>query len=295
MDHTDPKRPPRFNIKARVNHVTSLPGMPETAYRLIQLRNKARPESRELSDIVGRDPAIAAQILRYANSPFFGFQGRIESIEQAVVRVLGYESVMNIAMGIAMMGSFHIRDPHLLDLHRLWTRAVYAAALSQAISRHAESDRPLKPGLAYLGGLLQDIGYLVLGHHFPKEFFWLRKIIPNHPHMREEEIETQVLGINHMEIGYNLMRNWTLPEEVTTAIRHHHDYAYTGDHAAYAHVVCIANHLLSRYDEDQDRGTDLPEKLLAGLSLDEEKLKEIYEHVLSGRDDLDHMARQLAA
>jgi len=81
-----------------------LPPVSDVAQRLLLLMNDPNAHAGELSSIVEGDPALAAQVIRYANAPFFGFQGRIESVQQAVVKVLGYDGVMGIALGLVSMG-----------------------------------------------------------------------------------------------------------------------------------------------------------------------------------------------
>lgn len=283
-------------IRALLGSVNQLPPMSGTAHALLELRNRPEAGIEELDAIIEQDPAIAAQIIRYANAPFFGNQGQIKTIKQAVMTALGFEGALNMALGMAVAGSLQggSGGDRGFDRAAFWRHAVYAAALSAAIARAARLDG-VQPGTAWLAGLLQNIGYLVLGRDFQPEMERLRAERRQHPELLATELEEQVLGLSHAEVGLHLLRGWQLPGEIVTAVFEHHNVSYVGEHAAYANIVLLANRLLAQQGIGDEPLGLMPLGILQMLSLNEEQLEKITREILDSREGLDTMGQHLAA
>ena len=248
----------------------------------------------ELDAIIEHDPAIAAQIIRYANAPFFGNQGQIKTIKQAVMTALGFEGALNMALGIAVLGNLQGSGKSCIDLHAFWRHAVYAATLSQAIARKTRIEGVIQ-GTAWLAGLLQNIGYLALCQDFQPELEKVKMKKRQYPDLQATEVEERVLGISHAEVGLHLLRSWHLPDEIITAVFEHHNVSYVGEHAAYANIVLIANRMLTQQGIGDEPLGLAPFGILQMLSLSEEQLEKIMNEIMDSRDGLDTMGNHLAA
>ncbi len=287
-------RLPRLNIKMRLTHSARLPTMPQAAQQLLRLRAHPDAGARDLSNAVRNDPSVAAQILRYANSPFFGAQRRIESLDQAVV-VLGYDAALNVALGIALLGGLRLPSGSRLGLGNLWRDAVYCASTCEQLARQLPAGVHVKPGLAYLAGLLQNLGYVLLAHSFSKELFWLHKATTFHPQIPVLDIERHVLGLTHAQLGGELLRDWSLPAEIVAGVEYHHDPDYGGEHARYAQLVLLANRALARNGIGDETDDALPPAIVTALALSESVIVKVSERILAAHTELDHLAQLLAA
>lgn len=285
----------RLNIKERIRSQGKLPAMPEMAQRILELRATNEPELKKLAEIVEVDPSLAAQVMRYARSPFFGYRGAVDSVRVAMSRVLGYDMVMNLALGIATARPFRTPKAGPLGLDAFWRHAVYSAALTQAISSLVPPEIRPPSGMAYLAGLSHNFGHLLVGHLFKEEFIMLNKLVEEHPERSVTSVELAALGIDHTEVGAMLMEYWKLPEEIVVAIREHHNENYHGPHAVYAQLVLIADRMLKRQGLGDASGTDLPAGIIGFLELSEYQLEAATKRIMEGRDGLDMMAQQLAA
>lgn len=283
------------NIKQRIEQITELPPMPEMAQKVVHLHANPYAQVEDLAHLIETDPSLAAQIIRYARSPFFGYRGNISSVRDAISRVLGYDVVMNIALGIAAASPFKNPTDGPLGLNAFWRHAVYSAALTQSIGNALPKNHRPRSGIAYLAGLLHNFGFLLLGHLFKEEFAMLNRAVSASPDLSVLEHEERLLGVGHTEIGAWLMQAWNMPIEIIIALREHHNTDYRGEHACYANLVLIANHLLKSYDCSDGCGEDLPVALLQELGLHEHLLDGMVDKVLAGGEDLDTMARMLAA
>jgi len=203
--------------------------------------------------------------------------------------------VMNLTFGIATARPFRIPRSSPLGLDTFWRHAVYSAAFTQALSNLLPPLLRPPSGLAYVAGLLHNFGHLLLGHLFRSEFMVLNRIIQKYPDKPLQELEIRVLGTHHGEIGAWLMEAWRLPEELIVAAREHHNIAYQGSHAVYPHLVLIVDRLLKRYDLGHSPETDFPEAILEYLEISEYQILGLANRILESSQDLDAMARQLAA
>ncbi len=282
-------------LERRIREVHHLPPMPDLARRIFALRADPSANADKLGKIVDVDPSLAAQVMRYARSPFYAYQGKVDSVQTAISRVLGFEMVMNLALGIAAARPFKIPAIGPLGLNNFWRHATYSAALVQTLGRELPAARRLPAGMCYLAGLLHNFGHLLLGHLFKREFCVLSNLIGEHPEVPVVEQELATLGVDHGQLGAWLMDAWNMPEEIVVAVREHHNEDYNGPHADYARLVLIADRMLKEHGLGDAPSAEMPPQVLAALDIEEVHTVMVMGRLLEGCEDLNAMARQLAA
>ncbi|HEY4731922.1 MAG TPA: HDOD domain-containing protein [Gammaproteobacteria bacterium] len=286
---------PLLDIKPRIEKIDKLPPMPEMTQKIIRLSADPNASVAALVKVVELDPSLAVQIMRYASSPFFGYQGKIDSVNTAIARVLGFSMVVNLALGVTAAKPFKIPRNVPLGLENFWRHAIFSAALVQALSGVLNDELRPPVGLAYLSGLLHNFGHLLLGHLFKQEFLILNKHIASEPETPIIDIEMKVIGTDHGQIGAWLMQAWKLPEEVIIATREHHNANYNGPHAVYPQLVMLADHLLKGQGIGDAHDSKIPASLLDALELGEYQVTMLTNLVLENNESLDRMAQQLAS
>lgn len=282
-------------IKQQIEKTTNPPPMPAMAQKIIQLNTNLHAHAEDLAKLIEKDPSLSAQIIRYAQSPFYGYQGSISSIRQAISRVLGYDLVMNIALGIAATRPFKNTSHGALGLNAYWRHATYSAALAQTLCNSMPRRNRPRPGATYACGLLHNFGFLILGYLFPKEFAMVNNAVSDDPTTPVLEHEMTLLGTNHCEIGQWLMEAWSMPQEITTTISEHHNIDYSGPLSEYSRLVYVSDCLLKSLNIGDAESGNVPAILLESLGLNELQAKTALEKTIKGSEDLDTMARQLAA
>jgi len=285
---------PLLDIRARVERLEKLPPMPEMAVKILRLSADPNARIKELVEVIELDPSLASQVMRYASSPFFSYQGKIDSVHTAITRVLGYNTVMNLALGATAARPFKIPRNVPLGLDAYWRHAVYSAALVQALSSAVSDELRPPAGLAYLAGLLHNIGHLLLGHMFKQEFLILNKFITHNPDRAITFVERQVIGTDHADIGTWLLEAWRLPEEITIAVKEHHNEAYQGVHSVYPQLVMLADRLLKAHGIGDAPNSELPPALLESLGIGEYQAVTITNKVLEGCESLEAIAIRFA-
>ena len=284
-----------IRLKQRVDETFDLPAMPEIAQDIMKLRVDPSADATKLAQIVCRDPSLAAQVISWASSPYYGYQGKVDSVETAIARVLGFELVMNLALGISIGKSLKVPMEGPLGIRQFWKQAIYSANLAEKICRNMPIKQRPERGLIYLSGLLHNFGHLLLGHIFPPQFELVNRTIEANPHIAVEDIEFYILGVNHEEIGAWLMANWHMPDELIVAVQRHHQEEFWSKHAVYSNIVLVANRMLKRLGIGDATETDIPNSTLELLSLDIETLESTLQDIESEAETLDLMAKQLVA
>jgi HD-like signal output (HDOD) protein len=283
------------NLRQRIESTTDLPAMPEVAQALLRLNSNPNGNINNIIEIIETDPSIAAQVMRYARSAFFGYRGDINSLHQAVTSVLGYSMAIDIALGLALGKAFSIPNYGPMGLYPFWQHSIYSAALvERLIQIMPRENRPL-PGIGFLCGLLHNFGVLLIAHLFKKESSMLQQIILANKDKSVVELERQVLGTDHMEIGAWLMRSWNLQEEIQVAIADHHNESYAGKHAAYSMLCLLADRLLKRHDIGDAESAELPEAILSSLGISAQQAEEQLDIIIKTAEDLDALSQQFAA
>jgi len=283
------------SLQQRIESTTDLPAMPEVAQALLRLNSDPNGNINDVVEIIEADPSIAAQVMRYARSAFFSFRGEITSLHQAVTAVLGYGLTIDIALGLSLGKSFSISNYGPMGLYPFWQHSIYSAALIERIIQVMPRQHRPHPGLGFLSGLLHNFGVLLTAHLFKKEASMLQQIILANKDKPVVELERQVLGTDHMEIGAWLMRSWNLQAEIQVAVAEHHDELYNGVHSSYARLSLLADRLLKRHDIGDAESTEIPEAILSSLGINEAQAEEQLENIINAAQDLDQLAQQFAA
>lgn len=280
-------------LQEGIEAITELPVMPETAQRILKLRNQPGVLVEDIIWIVERDPSLAAQVVYWARSPLHGHHGSVDSLHTAIEQVLGIENTLNLLLGSCMGHTFHIPVDGPIGLQAFWRHSIYCASLVGELAKLLPEPLNVNPNLAYLCGLLHDFGYLVLGHVFPAHFFLFNRFLAVNQSVPLSVVERYVLGVEHWLIGSWLMQSWNMPEEVICAVRWHHNEDCTQPHAEYSNLVLIANRLLHHVGMSDEPNNRLPALAMFTLGINREQAMEALARVQSSISELDSLSEAL--
>ncbi|WP_079278112.1 TonB-dependent siderophore receptor [Pseudomonas aeruginosa] len=187
-------------IQQRLEQTIEIPPLPQTAQKIIKLRVDPNASVDDITGLVETDPALAAQVVSWAASPYYAAPGKIRSVEDAIVRVLGFDLVINLALGLALGKSLSLPKDQPQQATPYWQQAIYTAAVIEGLTRAMPRELRPESGLSYLGGLLHNFGYLVLAHVFPPHFSLICRHLEVNPHLGHAYIEQHLLGITREQI-----------------------------------------------------------------------------------------------
>lgn len=280
-------------IKQRLDETLELPPLPETAQRIIRLRADPNADISDLANIVEIDPSLAAQVVSWAASPYYSAPGKIKSVHDAIVRVLGFDMVLNLALGLSLGKTLSMSTLTRRDLDRYWKGAVYTAAVVEGLVTSIERKHRPSFGMAYLSGLLNNFGFLVMAEVFPPYFESIRRMSLANPHVPSAAVEQHLIGITGNQIAAWLLDNWNMPQEIVVALRQKYNTAYKGENAEYAKLVYLAHYLLANNGFGDSLGGEIPASIYQDLRLEETTAKITVENILSSCSDLDEIAEKM--
>jgi len=227
-------------VKGELTQIKHLPPLSHTASRLLQVLSDDNLDIKELAGIIEQDSGVTARIMGLANSAYFGQVNPVNTVQNAITRVLGLNMVKSLALGIAMAGAFDSRACQAFDLDQYWAHALGTALMGRLLARQISSDDAVDPDSVYLCGLLHHIGTLLLAHSFPGRFSSALTRLAANPDEDIRSLEREELGIDHVEAGEWLARRWHLPEAVVDTVTYVGDEDYAGDYAVQVSLVTSA-------------------------------------------------------
>lgn len=274
-------------IRQRLERRVEIPPLQKTAQRLLELRDHTELCADDIADLVETDPALAAQVVSWAGLTCDSEDPsqRVLSVEDAIVRVLGFDLVLNLSLGLSRNGP--AEPPETKEaMTSYWEQAIYTATLVEGLCRAIPRSKRPEPGLAYLAGLLHNFGDLILAYIFPPHFQLLSQHLQINPHVPHALVEHHLLGTTREQIGAWLMEHWKMPEELALALRHQDDPQYRGPHAEYANLVYLAVNLMRNRGVGSGPQTAIPPALLDRLGLSRARAEEALDRLLAAETAL---------
>ncbi|WP_100639354.1 aminoacyl-tRNA deacylase and HDOD domain-containing protein [Marinobacter salexigens] len=279
-----------LRIQQRLEDTLELPPLPETAQRIIHLRVNPNAAMGDLVDIVESDPSLAAQVVSWASSSFYAAAGQVRSVHDAISRVLGFDMVMNLAMGLSLGRALKQPQDNPEGYVDYWQQAIWQAQSAGILaSMMPRGERPVF-GLAYLSGLLHNFGYLLLAQIFPPHFKLVCRSLEVNPDIDSSVTEHYLLGITREQIAGQLMENWGMPDEVTLAIRYQKSQGYQGTHSVYARLLWLGRQLLSARGVAMGAHVPVGQEVYDELGLNREQVEEQFDELVASRDKIMTMA-----
>lgn len=237
--------------KEITREIELFPAMPALCKFVSTHLNDPNVDFRQLAEQLKYDPGMTANVLKLANSAYFGAIGRVDSLQTAIARV-GMKRMFQlvIASGISKtlvkpLGGYNLRPEELL-MHSVFV-AVASEELARVTGVHS-------PELLFTAGLLHDMGKVILDKHLEKTGNkFLEKF--SQELVFFDVMEQEFLGMGHAEVGGMLLEKWKFPHELVSAARFHHDpEKTTAEDRTLVNVVHISDML--SYSEGIGTGID---------------------------------------
>ena len=217
--------------------------IPQIALKVLRMINEELYEIQNLTEEIRKDQVISARTLQLCNSVMFASRKKIESLDHALV-MLGQHLLLKFVISASFNSFFNqCGMGYSLCKGGIYHHAVGTALIAEKL---AVLTGKVESSLAYTAGLLHDIGKVVLDQYIISGFpLFYRQL--NEEGKNFSEVEKQVLGTDHTEVGASLALNWSFPESLVETIRHHHSPEDAQQHGELVHIVYLADLLMSRF------------------------------------------------
>ncbi len=202
-----------------IEKTSTVSSIPAAAMQVMKVLRDPNANMGEIVQVISYDPGLTSNILKLANSTYFGCSKGISSLRDAVVRLgagnifkLVTASIANVALSRGIKG-------YNLQPGELWEHSIATAVSAETLS---DMLKIKTAKLAFTAGLLHDLGKVVLGRFIDKTIFnEIAEVLQSGK--TYVEAETEVLGIDHAEVGALLLARWNIPDSLVLAVRWHHE------------------------------------------------------------------------
>ena len=206
------------NIEDAIRRVDEISTLPAVALEVMRIAGDPKASAKDLTRAVENDPALGSRVLRLVNSASTGMRTRVTNLQQAI-GLLGFSSVRNLATTASVSELF--KTDETIDRYcrtGLWRHLVSVGVCARMIARRRGMANFEE---AYLGGLLHDIGIILMDQVIHDAFVQVISGIEEGVSLPAYEMEQ--LSFTHTQFGARLAENWKFPPTVRAVIRHHHD------------------------------------------------------------------------
>lgn len=226
-----------IDIDAIVKSIKKLPPFPNVATRALEILDDPDASVDRLISIIQYDQAITANVLKLCNSAYYGLRRKVHSLREGLV-LLGNAELKNIILASTVVKFFH-KENRGYDLAKgeLWKHAVATGIISRIVSNRVTQSEP--PSL-FTAALLHDIGKVVLSRFVDRYFEQIIALVNEGRHSFLEG-ESEMLGIDHAEVGAKIAESWNFPEDIVQAIRLHHRPEEASDDDPLTPIIYLAN------------------------------------------------------
>ena len=236
-----------------------LPSISEVAQSLIQTLHEDEPPLRTVRELIARDPALSAKLLRLANSAQFGLPRGVGTVDDAIAMV-GLNKVRTLALGACLSGAFMV--PPSMDSQSFWRSSMNCAGYAQWLADHLG----INGQVAWLTGMMLRLGALLIAQADPNVLQQI-EMLPRIPGVRWQR-EMRLIGFTEGQITGELARRWNFPMQMVQALRRAADPMAEQGFSRLGAVIHLAGLLAEMPDASGASVAALPQEVLAFLMLD---------------------------
>ncbi len=238
-----------------LNRVDKIPTVNTVALKVIHYCSDGDVPLSKLVKVISGDQSLTSQILRVANSSYFNYPRKIYSLDRAIV-IMGLNLLRDISLSISIFSLYkELRVNKVFDMKQFWRHSLNAGYALKVLANNYDPDNK---ELLYVGGLLHDIGKLILIRVLDEDYYLLLE--KSETEDKElSEIEDKFLGFNHSNVGAKLLEKWNLPAGIIQMVENHHkpdNYTNQDKVTSWVRLAYLGNLLALLLDkESQDFGT----------------------------------------
>lgn len=272
------------NLKQIMSKIRSFPSMPATGAKMLRMLEDPETSVVEIEDALRHDPGLTGNVLKLANSAYFGIPSKVSSVRQGVL-LLGMKRLIQLVVASCVSGVMDKPVPgYDLPPGDLWRHSIAVSIAAEALIKDKKN---IDAEDIFTPALLHDIGKLILGHFVKDELNDIEKIASKGvPYVVAENM---VLGTDHAEVGAQILTQWSFPSDVIEAVRWHHDPDFPELVKAPVDIVYLSNLLCQTNgngNEDDRPAYDLSPTVIERLGIDISQFDTIANNVSQWVDEL---------
>ena len=212
-------------FEQRLEAIDQLPSLPLVLQQIQKVITNERTSMAQISAVVAKDQALTSRAIRLVNSAWYGRTTRVTSIQQVLV-TLGLKTLNTLMLGLTVTKLFPTSDTRGFNMRSFWEHAFGTALLAKKLAH--ESGKKANADEYFVGGLLHDLGKLVLEQFFHDEYVSALQL------MREKKqsllvSEREIFDSDHADTGAWLGKKWRIPRQIHQVMELHHRSRLPGE------------------------------------------------------------------
>ena len=271
-----------------VNQVKNLPPISQAALKLVNLLDSSEVSNEEVVQVIRCDNVLTAKLLRACNSPYFGLEEPVSSVDQSVL-MLGHQQILHIVLTVAFGTAMVVPLPgYAVEANELWRHSLVTASAAEIVVAET-GEMNVEAPVAFTVGLLHDIGKLALGQALTPDVQAAVRQLIEQEKMSRSEAEKKIIGTDHGEVGACLLRGWNLPEDILEATANHHNPMFEPRPklSVVTHMANCLAHLAGSAPGWDGFATRVNPQAIAVLNLTEARLEAMVAEVRESFDRVD--------
>ncbi len=239
-----------------------MPSLSTTVGKVMEICSRTDASPNELNRVISLDPVLTGQVLKLINSAYYSLINKVTSLTRAIT-MLGMNTVKNMALSTAIIRSVAgAKKSKALPTTKFWAHSIGAGVAAKLLGEVKEIPVMEREEL-FLAGLLHDLGKVPFGDEYI-EVLNIAKI----QQLPLREVELDIMGIDHQEVGLMIADKWKLNQVISQCIGNHHDAVnLTGDLGQQVGLVALGNIYTNILDHGY-AGNPFPEEREIGRLLD---------------------------
>lgn len=222
--------------KELVSGAVHLFSLPDIYLKISEMVSDPNSSAADLGRYISKDPSLTAKLLKIANSPFYGFPSKINTVSRAVT-VIGGTGLRDLALAMSTINTVSKVPMDGFDLRKYWRHSLFCAVTARLLAGKCNT---IHSEPYFVAGLLHDIGKLVMMSKLPgKTMESIQKC--KMAGTKSSDIEKPIFGFDHTMVGGELLRLWNLPEDIIEAVEFHHDPFMANKSPMSAAIIHIAD------------------------------------------------------
>ena len=212
-----------------------LPSLPTIYGEVNEMIHNPKSSAADIGNIISKDTSLSARLLKLVNSAFYGFPSKIETLSRAIT-IVGSKQLIILVLGVNVMNVFKDIPSDLINMKSFWKHSISCGIIARIIGNYKKVQNTER---LFIGGLLHDIGRLVLYSHRPQhaKVSLLRALADD---ILVYPIEEETMGLTHAGVGARLLKMWKLPLSLENIVGFHHDPDNSKD-PLYPSIVHLAD------------------------------------------------------
>ncbi len=203
----------QISPRSLVGGVVELFSLPDIYFQVSEMIGDPKFSIEDIGEVIAKDPALSARLLKVVNSSFYGFQAKIDTISRAIV-VVGIDDLKNLLLATSVIDTFNKIPCELVDMTAFWMSSVHCGVIAKLL---AKESLVLHSERLFLAGLLHNIGSLILYHKMPEASLKVLLAAASDRNLIGG-LEQEIIGFNHADLGGELIKSWRLPESLYETI-----------------------------------------------------------------------------